>query len=509
MSLLRRLIVASITVLLGDAASAQAVTVTTGTVTTGTVISGVIVVNTRDGALTPDMAVVVDNGKIARIVKAGSVIAAGAAQTIDASGKYIVPGYLDMHAHVVDRADMQTTLWPLLIANGITGFRQMSGSPELLARGQRLRQEIAAGTLVAPEPLVLVGRLFNLTPDGGRAGITTPAAAVAEVLEQKRAGTDFIKVINVNREVFLATMEESKKQGLDVVGHLFPSVSGTDASNAGMRAYEHLGALLGNILFDCSTDEPAVRLGLIAQGIARAQQPAAPRPTPETIQRVLATPTIALRPDDVALIQRAIDTYSDDRCRTLANLLAKNETWQVVTLIRNKTMLMPDLPEFQDDPNLKYVAPGVRTTWREALDIFGRTTPAAAKATYKKLYEYNLQMVGLFNQAGVKILAGDDLGGGWVIAGFGLHQEFRELAKAGLSPLEVLQTATLNGAQFLRRTATMGTVEEGKSADLVLLDANPIASVENLDRIWGVVLHGRYYSRTALDNMKDEIESRP
>ncbi len=216
-----------------------------------------------------------------------------------------------------------------------------------------------------------------------------------------------------------------------------------------------------------------------------------------------------MRQDDVALIQRAIDTYSEDRCRTLANLLARNETWQVVTLIRNKTMLMPDLPEFQDDPNLKYVAPGVRTTWREALDIYSRTTTAAAKATYKELYEHNIRMVALFKQAGVGILAGDDFGGGWVVAGFGLHQEFRELAKAGLSPLEVLQAATLNGARFLRRTATMGTVEEGKNADLVLLDDNPIARVENLDRIWGVVLRGRYYSRAALDKMKDEIGSGP
>jgi imidazolonepropionase-like amidohydrolase len=503
MSLLERVVVAAIAVLVSNASSAQDVTVTTGTV-----INGVTVVNTRDGALTPGMAVVVDNGKITRIAKATSVIGAGTAQTIDASDKYVVPGYLDMHAHLVDRADMQTPPWPLLIANGITGFRQMSGSPELLARGQRLRQEIAAGTVVAPEPLVLVGRLFNLAPDGGRAGITTPAAAVAEVLDQKRASADFIKVINVNRDVFWATMEESKKHGLDVVGHLFPSVSGTEASNAGMRAHEHLGALLGNILFDCSTDELAVRQGLIAQGIARSQQPGPP-PPPEIIQRILATPTITLRQDDVALIQRAIDTYSEDRCRTLANLLAKNETWQVATLIRNKTMLMPDLPEFQDDPNLKYVAPGVRMMWREALDIYSRTTTAAAKATYKELYEYNIRMVGLFKQAGVRILAGDDFGGGWLIAGFGLHQEFRELAKAGLSPLEVLQTATLNGAQFLRRTATMGTVEEGKNADLVLLDANPIASVENLDRIWGVVLHGRYYSRSALDKMKDEIGSRP
>ena len=494
------MIVASIAILICGAAAAQDVTVTTGTV-----INGVTVVNTRDGSLTPAMAVVVDNGRIARIARAGSVLTAGAAQTIDASDKYVVPGYLDMHAHVVDGADKPTTPWPLLIANGITGFRQMSGSPELLARGQRLRQEIAAGTVVAPEPLVLVGRLFNLTPDGGRAGITTPALAAAEVLDQKQAGTDFIKVINVGRDVFFATVEEARKQDLDVVGHLFPSVSGTDASNAGMRAFEHLGAILGNVLFDCSTDETAVRQGLIAQAVARSQPPGPP-PTPEIIQRILTTPTITLRQGDVELIQRAVDTYSEDRCRTLAGLLAKNETWQALTLIRLKTMLMPDLPEFRDDPNLKYVAPAVRTMWREVQAIYDRT-PAAARATYKALYEHDLKMVGLFKQAGVKIIAGDDLGGGWVVAGFGLHQEFRELAKAGLSPLEVLQTATLNGAEFLRRTATMGTVEEGKNADLVLLDANPISAVENLDRIWGVVLRGHYYSKSALDKMKDDIEA--
>jgi hypothetical protein len=273
-----------------------------------------------------------------------------------------------------------------------------------------------------------------------------------------------------------------------------------------MRAYEHLGALLGNILFDCSTDETTVRQGLMALAAGGRGQPSGPPPTPAVIQRVLATPTITLREGEATLIQRAIDTYSEDRCRTLAKTLAKNETWQVLTLIRNKTMLMPDLPEFQDDPNLKYVAPETRALWRETLGLFNRT-PAAAKATYKQLYEYDHKLVGLLKQAGVKIVAGDDLGGGWVIAGFGLHQEFRELAKAGLSPLDVLQATTLNGAEFLRRTETMGTVEEGKNADLVLLDADPIASVENLDRIAGVFLKGRYYSKAALDKMKDDVET--
>jgi Amidohydrolase family len=472
---------------------------------TGTVFDGVTIVNTRNGSLARGMAILVDNGKIVKIDKAGSIRVGGSGQVIEATDKYVVPGYLDMHAHLVDRADPPNMPWPLLIANGITGFRQMSGSPELLARGQQLRQQIATGIVVAPQPLALVGRLFNVAAEGGRAGITTPAAAVAEVQEQKRAGTEFIKVINVSRDVFLATVAESKKQNLDVVGHLFPSVSGTDASNAGMRAFEHLGALAGNVLLDCSTDETAVRQGLAAQDAPASRQGAAP-PTREIIARILATPTIAMRPGDAGLIQHAIDTYGEERCRTLANVLARNETWQVATLIRIKAMLMPDSAEFQSDPNLKYVAPAVRTLWREALDIFERL-PAATKATYRQLYDYDLKMVGLFRQAGVRIVAGDDLGGGWIVPGFGLHREFGELAKAGLSPLEVLQTATLNGAEFLHRAETMGTVEEGKSADLVLLEANPIDAVENLDRIWGVVLKGHYYARSALEGMKDDVEA--
>ena len=134
-------------------------------------------------------------------------------------------------------------------------------------------------------------------------------------------------------------------------------------------------------------------------------------------------------------------------------------------------------------------------------------TPEASKATYRQLYDYDLRMMAQFRQAGVKIVAGSDLGGGLIVAGFGLHQEFRELAKAGLSPLEVLQATTLNGAEFLRRQAAMGTVDVGKNADLVLLDDNPIASVENLDKIWGVVLKGRYFPKSALDKMKDDVEA--
>jgi Imidazolonepropionase and related amidohydrolases len=118
-----------------------------------------------------------------------------------------------------------------------------------------------------------------------------------------------------------------------------------------------------------------------------------------------------------------------------------------------------------------------------------------------------LTLPKLLKQNGVKMLAGSDTAviANWCIPGFSLHQEFALLAASGLSPLEILQMTTLNGAQFLGREATMGTVDQGKNADLVLLDANPIADVANLDKISAVFLKDKYYSRVALDKLLSDV----
>lgn len=131
--------------------------------------------------------------------------------------------------------------------------------------------------------------------------------------------------------------------------------------------------------------------------------------------------------------------------------------------------------------------------------------PPVATATFKQFYGLIRKLTKLLKQNGVKMLAGSDLGGTFVIPGFSLHQEFRERAASGLSPLEVLQMTTLNGAEFLHREATMGTVDEGKNADLVLLDANPIEDVANLAEISAVFLKGRYFSKEALEKLKSDV----
>ena len=202
--------------------------------------------------------------------------------------------------------------------------------------------------------------------------------------------------------------------------------------------------------------------------------------------------------------RRVLDSYSEERCRALARTLARNGTWQVPTLIRLRAMQFGADPASRTRPELRYVHPATRAMWGEVSDQFAKTVPPATAELYRRFYDLQMRMVKLYKEEGVKMLDGPD-GGQWSAPGFALHREFDELARAGLSPLEILQMTTLNGAQVLGREAMMGTLDEGKNADLVLLDANPIASTANLHGIWGVVLKGRYLPRVALERMKEEV----
>jgi imidazolonepropionase-like amidohydrolase len=168
-------------------------------------------------------------------------------------------------------------------------------------------------------------------------------------------------------------------------------------------------------------------------------------------------------------------------------------------------MLNSDDPGFRSDPNLRYVDPTLRALWEQLAQQYVAAVPAAAAASFRQYYDLQLNMARLLNRNGVPMLAGSDVGGIWVIPGFSLHQEFREMADAGFSPLEILQATTLNGARFLGREATMGTVEEGKNADLVLLDRDPIRDSRHLDSISAVVLKGKYFSKHALEQMKSDV----
>ena len=455
----------------------------------GIVLDGVTVVDTGTGHLTPRQAVVIADAHIVRIAPAGSIAVTGSARRLDARGKFVVPGFLDMHAHPLEGPGEGPRL-DLMLANGITGYRQMSGSADKLASRR-------AGTLTTPDQpslLALPGEILT------KANAATPAAAIAEIERQKANGADFIKLIDVTPPTFAAVFDEASKQGLTVSGHLPANIDVRDAAARGMRSVEHLGPQ-DTLLLACSSDETALRAA-----VANApQRPMLGGPTaPAVVARILANPMAFADAPTQARLAAVVASFDPAKCRTLAALLKAHQTWQVPTLIRLRTMELGDDAVYVNDPHLIYVAPPTHALWTSVSQQFAAKTPAEARATMAGLFALQLKLVKLFDDAGVPMLAGSDAGGGWDIAGFSLHQEFDLLASAGLTPLRILQLTTLDGATFLERS-DMGRVAAGKVGDLVVLDANPLASVANLHRIYAVIHNDRVYDRAGLDAMLAQV----
>jgi imidazolonepropionase-like amidohydrolase len=464
-------------------------------------LDGVTIVDTHDGKLIAGMSILMDQGRIVAITPTAAAAKDSSIPSVDASGKFVVPGYNDMHVHVLD-AERPASLLALMLSEGITGFRQMSGSPEFLK--QRREHTLAVGKL-APALLAMPGSI--LTPFDAR----SPQSAAGLIKQQKSDGADFIKIGLVSPEVFYAAIADAQAAGLPAVGHLQEGVDAAQASKAGFRSIEHLGP--ADTIWDtCSTNAQA----LLADAAAHPLLKAPPINVSflaglfaGRLKTILINPAAFAKPSDVARLQRALDTYSDQKCRALAATFVANHTWNVPTLVRLRTQYLADAPDYASDPALRSMNAAQIKKWQEVTGKF-RNLPPAMLATFRQAYPRELALTKLFDDAGVPMMTGTDNGGD--VPGQSLHQEFDELAKAGLSPLKILQMTTIKPAEFLDRTATMGSVDAGKNADLVLLDASPIdaiSGVQNMHKIAGVVRAGFYYSPADLQSLKVSAEAAP
>jgi imidazolonepropionase-like amidohydrolase len=458
---------------------------------TPVVLTGVTVVDTREGTLSKPMNVSIAGGRIARI---SDEVGTGQSSPIDASGCYLVPGYLEMHSHALNVPSRAGAL-ELMLTSGITGFRQMAGSDEMLA-------EWHSGTLELPEdsPEVLSIPGSVLTP----ANAATAEAAVATVRQQQEAGADFIKVGYVTPPVFFEAQAEAGRLGIPILGHLPTGIDAVAASTGGMRAIEHLGPGVG-VLSSCSTEKAAILELLAAPSGPPALPPLAAIP-PAVLLKMTMNPVLMMSsPTDRQALAQAIDTFSEAAAEELAARFVTDETWHCVTLIRERTCYVSDLPEFRDDPEHRYVATSTLELWEEVRQGY-EALPQETKELFHRTYDTQLALTKLFDAAGVKIIAGSDSSGAlWEVPGFSLHREFDELARAGLSPLRVLQTTTLDAAEYLGMQDSLGTVEEGKRADLVLLGKNPTEHADHLHDVVGVVRAGRYYAPEDLSAIRAHV----
>ena len=455
-------------------------------VSEGLVLDRVSVVDVRTGKVARNRAIIIAAGKITRIAPAGSVRVGGTARRIDGKNAFVVPGYNDMHTHNLNAASPQTSL-PLMLANGITGIRQMAPAlPDMPkdSAGQPILPEDAPAVLSMPGPL-FAGPAF-----------ATPEAARSEVARQSAAKVGFIKMVDQPQEAFLATVDAAEAVGLKTSGHLPMTVDPHDAVQHGFDAIEHLGPSI-SLLLSCSSQEERVR------GMLRALPPAPVgidfNLDPAKLARLLANPVLLSPPQSFAMMRGVLASYSEEKCAKFAADLASSKAWVVPTLTRLEAMNLGNSPALRTNPDMKFVPPASRALWLAVGDDFEAKLNAEQQKTLADLYAAQLRMAKLFEKAGVKMMAGTDFGGQWIVPGRSLHREFDLLAGAGLSPLTILQMTTLNAARYLDREAEMGSVEPGKQADLVLLSANPVMTANNLHSISAVVRNGRYLDRKQLD----------
>jgi Amidohydrolase family len=415
-----------------------------------------------------DMSVTIKGNRIAGIAHREDSSLKGA-RVIDASGKYLIPGLWDMHVHTVFGdwlpRDEKVTL-PLFVANGVTGVRDMGGDLDVL---KIWRAQIEAGKLLGPRMVISGPMLDGPVPRfPSSAPVKNSADGRRTVDDFKKGGVDFIKIQSlIPRDGYFAAADEAKRIGIPFVGHVPDAVRASEASNAGQKSIEHLTG----VFEACSPLEDEFLKGQKGPG-------------------------------------KFVASYDDGRANTLIALFVKNQTWQVPTLVWEHGQWLIDESDFSHDPLTKF-AP---TAWKDRTwpmftkDILKDmdTDPASIRERFTQM---ELEIVNKMHKAGVPFMAGTDTAAGvHVFPGFSLHEELVFFVKAGFTPLEALQTATLNPAHFLGKQVDLGTVEIGKIADLVLLDANPLDDIRNTQKIHSVVLAGKFFSREDLDNMLGAVE---
>ena len=437
-------------------------------------LTHVAVIDMTGAPLKRDRTVIVAGNRIAYVGSAAQLRIPVGARVVDASGKYLVPGLWDMHVHIreVERA------LPLYVANGVLGVREIGGKEEVFG----WRDQIARGRRIGPR-IVACGLILDGPDPASDREFTIPVANAAEarkaVADLAGKGAECIKVYDrLPRDAYFAIVAEAKKRRLPVVGHVPLSVTTMEASDAGQRSVEHLGTVLEG----SSTIEPELR-----------RMQAAPMPAggdfSEFPRRIAARG------------ERMLDTYDERRAQAVFKRLAKNGTWQVPTLVVKRGQTFTDDLSRTGDDRLKYVPESEKEWWSPQKNFFSRYRTPEYITYRKRLYARELELVGAMHRAGVPIMTGTDVSGAWVFPGFSLHDELALFVEAGLTPMEALQAATRNPAAFLGELGSQGTVERGKRANLVLLDANPLEDIHNTRQIAAVVLDGTLLSRDALQSM--------
>jgi len=401
-------------------------------------ITHTTVIDVRTGETRADFTVLVTGDRIAYAGPSSSAPPVDGAKVIDGTGKFLIPGLWDMHIHGFLYV-FSDFAGPLMIANGVTGARDMGYYVDTTLRWKR---DIAAGKEVGPR--LVVGVRVDGPVNEARfiAHVKTAEDGVRAVdtLTRRKDRTqraDFITIEKrIPRAAYFGIAREAKKIGASLAGVVPESVSVVEASDSGQRSIEN--------------------------------------------------------EDDV---MRPCGPPSRFSCRAVIETLARNRTWVTPTLIKYQPVAHGFDSASTHPEWAKYVPGLVKGGWIKRASSVGKGD------TVRVRDYFSFSRTRELKEAGVRLLAGTDTPQPFVYPGFSLHDELGLMVKSGLTPLEALQTATINPAEYFGMHGALGSIEKGMIADLVLLDANPLADIANTRRINAVIANGRLFDRAALNGL--------
>ena len=409
-----------------------------------------------------------------------------ARKIVNARGKYLIPGLWDAHVHTTFTPALSEGMVDLFIANGITSIRDTGGQlGSVLAWREMSKHKggptvYIAGPLIDGTPTVYDGKIKHYPEISISAA--TPQQVILAVDDLAAAGVDLIKAYEMlSPAAFRALIVQAAKHGLPVTGHVPLSMTAVEAAQAGLNSMEHMR----NLEMDCSSRAPE----LFTQR-----------------QRLLlhesSKPGSNLRSEiHSAQHFEAVRTYDADRCALVLQQLLTHDVWQIPTATLMFASLEPYYVEEQWRKTFDFLPKDVRKAWLASTDRYKQSLQEVSPARQQRarVADWKKQMVKQFVEVGIPIMAGTDTPIFFLTPGFSLHKELQTLVSAGMTPLQVLESATLAPAKYFGIDDKQGVISPNMLADLVLLNSNPLNLIANTSDINSVIRQGELLARGQLD----------